>query len=95
MLRKAGQDHLAGVINQIGNYHATPVQAAREANAAGVGLLVYSHMGPIPPDNFLTRASFARGVSDVRPHSGWTIADDGLMLTLPVGSRAIETSSLP
>lgn len=93
-LRKAGQDHLAGVISQIGNYHATPVEAARVANAAKVRLLVYSHMGPIPPDNALTRAFFARGVGDVRPHDGWTIADDGLLLTLPVGFGEITPSTI-
>lgn len=91
-LRKAGQTHLAEVIGQIGNYHATPVQVAREANAAGVKLLVYNHMGPIPPDNIVTRRFFARGIVEIRPRADWMLADDGLMLTLPVGSKEIATT---
>lgn len=92
-LRRNGQTELADVLADVGNYHATPVEAAQEANAAHVGLLVFNHMGPIPPDNWLTRALFTRGVADVRARSTWMLADDGLMLTLPVGSKAVERSS--
>jgi hypothetical protein len=34
-----------------------------------------------------------RGVSDVRPH-GIVIGYDGLLLTLPADSKAIETSTV-
>lgn len=94
-LKKSGDTHLARVIGEVGNYHATPVQVAEEANQAGVGLLVFNHMGPIPPDNLITKKLFARGLSDVRPASKWHLANDGLILTLPVGSKAVDRSRLP
>lgn len=88
-LAEAGRTKLAKVIGQVGNYHVTPVQAAEAANAAKVRLLVFNHMGPIAPDNWLLRQIFARGLSDVRPASGWTLGYDGMILDLPVGSKEI------
>lgn len=93
-LRRSGQTQLADVMADVGNYHATPEQAAEAANRAGVGLLVFNHMGPIPPDNMLTRALFTRGVAALRRQSKWMLADDGLMLTLPVGSNHIERTTV-
>jgi len=88
-LAEAGRTKLAKVIGQVGNYHVTPVQAAEAANAAKVRLLVFNHMGPIAPDNWLLRQIFARGLADVRPASGWTLGYDGMILDLPVGSKEI------
>lgn len=93
-LQRAGDAKLARVISQVGNYHATPVQAAAIARQADVKLLVFNHMGPIPPDNFVTRRLFARGVEKELPADRWTLADDGLLLTLPVGSGEIRRNSL-
>ena len=58
------------------------------ANEAGVGLLVYYHLSPAP-DNFLTRRLFASGVNAVRDED-WTIAEDGSLYTLPLGSSEIR-----
>jgi len=83
---------VAKIMADIRRYHTTPVEAADEANQAGVQLLVLSHIGP-PTPNMLARIAFMRGVADVRPH-GVVLGYDGLLLTLPAGSKDIETSTV-
>jgi ribonuclease Z len=80
------------VLGDIPDYHTSPVQAAEVANEAGVALLVLSHLTP-PPPNALVERIFVRGVDDVRP-SGWLMADDGMLFTLPPDSDVIERSTL-
>ena len=88
-----GNARVAKIMADIRRYHTTPVEAATEANEAGVQLLVMSHLGP-PTPNALARIAFMRGVADVRPH-GVILGYDGLLLTLPAGSKEIETSYGP
>lgn len=85
----AGKDRprVAKIMSDIPSYHTTPVQAAEAANEANVKLLVLSHLTP-PPPNALVERVFVRGVDDVRP-SGWVMADDGMLIALPVDSDAI------
>lgn len=85
--RSAGRDNTAAVMHDIEDYHITPEQAAVLANQAGVRLLVYYHLLPAP-DGFLPRRLFASGVNEVR-RGDWTIADDGSLYTLPLGSKEI------
>jgi ribonuclease Z len=96
MIQQAAQSHgdarVAKIMHDIRLYHTTPVQAAAEANEAGVQLLVLSHIGP-PTPNFLARMEFMRGVDAVRPH-GVVMGYDGMLLTLPEGSRAVHISSV-
>lgn len=89
-LAKGGSPQLAKVIGQVGNYHATPQQAASEADEAKVRLLVFTHMGPIAPDNWILKQIFERGVANIRPSSEWVLGFDGFTLDLLVGSKAIE-----
>lgn len=84
----AGLTNTAAIMHDIEDYHITPEQAASIANRAGVKLLVYYHLLPAP-DGALPRRLFAAGVNDVRP-SGWTIADDGSMYTLPLDSKEVQ-----
>jgi ribonuclease Z len=84
----AGRDNTAAVMHDIEDYHITPEEAAEIANQAGVRLLVYYHLLPAP-DGFLPRRLFAQGVNDVR-EGDWTIADDGSLYTLPIGSREVS-----
>ncbi|MEW5916342.1 MAG: MBL fold metallo-hydrolase [Gemmatimonadota bacterium] len=84
----AGRKGTAAIMHDIEDYHITPEEAARIANDANVKLLVYYHLLPAP-DGALPRRLFARGVNSVRP-KGWTIADDGSMYTLPIGSTDIR-----
>jgi ribonuclease Z len=78
----------AKILGDIPSYHTTPVQAAEAANEANAGLLVLTHLTP-PPPNALVERIFVRGVSAVRP-AGWVLADDGMLITLPADSDAIE-----
>ena len=84
----AGRDRTAAIMHDIEDYHITPKQAAQLANDAGAKLLAFYHLLP-SPDGPLTRRLFAEGVDEVR-RGGWTIADDGSLYTLPIGSTEIE-----
>ena len=87
-----GNARIAKIMSDIRRYHTTPVEAASEANQAGVQMLVLSHIGP-PTPNVLARIAFMRGVADVRPH-GVILGYDGLLMTLPADSKDIETSTI-
>jgi ribonuclease Z len=89
---RIGNARAAQIMRDIRRYHTTPVEAATEANQAGVAMLVLSHIGP-PTPNALARLAFMRGVAEVRP-SGVALGYDGMLLTLPEGSKAIETSQV-
>jgi ribonuclease Z len=86
--QSGGRDRAATIMHDIEDYHITPTEAARIANAAGVKLLAFYHLLPAP-DGPLARSVFARGLDAVRS-SGWTIADDGSLYTLPVGTDRVE-----
>jgi ribonuclease Z len=75
-------------MHDIEDYHITPEQAARIANQAGVKLLAFYHLLPAP-DGALARRLFAQGISEAR-QGDWTIADDGTLYTLPLGSTRIQ-----
>ena len=88
----AGNERTATIMHDIEDYHITPEQAAQIANEAHVKLLAFYHLLP-SPDNFLTRRLFANGVDEVR-RGGWTIADDGSLYTLPIGSQEVQIGSI-
>lgn len=90
--RQAGNTRAAKIMHDILSYHTTPVDAATEANDAGVQLLVLSHLGP-PTPNAIARMAFMRGVAAVRPR-GVIMGSDGMLLTLPIGTKTIITSSI-
>jgi len=83
----SARPRMAKILGDIPSYHTSPVQAAEAANEAGVKLLVLSHLTP-PPPNALIERMFVRGVDAVRG-SGWVLADDGMLFTLPAGSDEI------
>ena len=88
----ADRPRIAKIMSDIPSYHASPVEAAEVANEAGARLLVFTHLTPPPPLR-VAEWVFTRGVSAVRP-DGWVLADDGLLVELPVGTQAIETRQL-
>ncbi len=55
-------------------------------------LLVLFHLTP-PPPVALVELAFVRGVDSVRPRD-WVLADDGLLITLPVGSDAVNVGRI-
>ena len=86
---KGGRPRVAKITHDIPSYHTSPVEAAEVANAAGVKLLVLYHLTPPPPLRIVEWV-FTRGVSEIRP-DGWVLADDGLLVEVPVGSSDITT----
>ncbi|MFN2376973.1 MAG: MBL fold metallo-hydrolase [Candidatus Binatia bacterium] len=86
----AGSKQYSRILGDIPTYHTSPVDAAKIANDAGVGLLVLYHLTP-PPLNPLVERIFTRGVSDVRSQ-GVEVSRDGFLVTLPAGSKEIDTS---
>jgi len=87
-----GDAQRAAILRDTPSYHATPVEAAETANAAGVKLLVYTHVVPVLP-NRLAERIFLRGVAEARG-DGLEIAHDGLEIELPVGSDTIVQRDL-
>jgi ribonuclease Z len=87
--RSAGRDRTAAIMHDIEDYHITPEQASQIANDAGVRLLVFYHLLPAP-DGALPRRLFAQGIDETR-RGEWTIADDGSLYTLPIGSIDVQT----
>jgi ribonuclease Z len=85
-----GRPRAAKIMADIPTYHTSPVEAAEVANEAGVRLLVLYHLTP-PPPNRLLEWVFVRGVTAVRPRSGWMVADDGLLVELQAGSETVRT----
>ncbi len=83
---------IAKILHDIPTYHTSPVEAAEVANEAGVRLLVLYHLTP-PPPAWLVERAFVRGVAAVRPRD-WVLADDGLLITLPFGSDAVEVGQI-
>src|SRR5262245_38794928 len=84
----ANRERTAAIMHDVQDYHISPEEAAKLANDAGVKLLVYYHLLPAP-DGFLPRRLFASGVNQVRK-GGWTMADDGSLYTLPLGSKEVR-----
>ena len=89
---KATQPLLSKVFYDIQGYHASPIEAAQAANEANVKELIFYHLVPAPR-NFIAKLIFVRGVSEVRPDN-WTLADDGTMAILPVGSEKVEITNI-
>jgi ribonuclease Z len=58
------------------------------ANQARVKLLVFYHLFP-GPDGFLTRHLFTNGSSRAL-RGDWTLADDGSLYTMPLGSNEVR-----
>jgi len=79
--RRTGRDRVAALASDILDYHASPVDAAETAKAAGVPHLVLTHLVPAPT-NALVRHQFLAGVADVYDGEV-TLASDGLVITLP------------
>jgi ribonuclease Z len=86
--RTAGRDRTAAIMHDIEDYHVTPEQVVDIANQAQVKLLVFYHLLPAP-DGFLPRRLFAQGVDAAR-QGDWTMADDGSLYTLPLGSEGVH-----
>jgi len=82
----------AKLTNDIIGYHTTPVEAAEEAKAAGVRMLVFTHIVP-PLQNFIAKRMFLSGVSDVFQGEA-LVGKDGMELTLAPDATTIEVGKV-
>ena len=90
-LDKAGRKQTAQIMRDILDYHASPVQAADSARAAGVKMLVLSHVVPSMPSPYLN-AAFLDGAED-HFDGPIIVGEDGQYFSLPANSKAIERGS--
>ncbi len=88
---KAGRHHLATILTEVMNYHTTPVQAAEEAQQAGVRDLLFYHVTPPLPLRAL-QSIYLDGVS-AKFHGPIQLGHDGTWISLPVGSKDIKVGS--
>lgn len=85
---EAGRGGLAIILGDILDYHATPADAARAAQDAGAGHLVFYHTVPPLP----SRALNALFIKDAKPlfDGPMEVAEDGLLYFLPAGAGETE-----
>jgi ribonuclease Z len=89
--RKAGQPNLAKITADIPDYHASPVEAAESAAAAGAGALVVYHVVPPLPLGALRRV-FEEGMDEAFD-GPIEVSVNGTFVSLPAGSDALEIDS--
>ena len=83
MSRGAGNTRIAAVLRDIQDYHATTADLARLAAEATIGQLALYHLVPAPR-NAMAIAAFNGDLPD-----GALITEDGMVISLPVGSKEI------
>lgn len=88
---KAGRNNLATILTEVMNYHTMPVQAAAEAQQAGVRYLLFYHVTPPLPLRAL-QSIYLDGVKSGF-HGPVQIGVDGTWISLPVGSKAIKVGA--
>lgn len=87
-----GNANTAKIFHDIRDYHATPEQAAESAQAAGVQMLVLSHLVPPLPAAYLYPAFL--GDAPARFDGEIVVGEDGMLFSLPPNSEAIDRRSL-
>lgn len=92
-LTRRGITGTAQITRDILSYHASPEMVAREAQTAGVRYLVFSHIIPQLP----SRMMYPAFLGDARTlYDGpITVGEDGMMFSLPAGSKTIDFDRLP
>ena len=90
-LAKSGRKQTSEIMHDILDYHASPAQAAASAKAAGVKMLVLSHIVPPLPSSYFNAAFL--GDAKKRFDGPIIIGEDGQYFSLPAGSKEIERGS--
>ncbi|GGI80608.1 ribonuclease Z [Polymorphobacter multimanifer] len=91
-LADRGRPNTAQIMRDILDYHSSPEDAAEVAAAAGVRALVLTHIVPPIPARIFHKAFLGDAAS--RFNGPITVGTDGLMLSLPAGSTAIDVRDL-
>lgn len=82
----------AQITRDILDYHASPEEAAQSAARAGVAQLVFTHVVPPLPMRFLYPAF--TGNSHRYFKGEIVVGEDGMLFSLPAGSKAIDRGAL-
>lgn len=90
--KSLGRKRVERIMHDIQDYHVSPQEAAGLANQAKVKLLVFYHLLPAP-DGMIARRTFESGIDAAR-NGDWTLADDGSLYTLPLGSKDVRIGSV-
>jgi ribonuclease Z len=89
--QRHGRDRLAKVLDDIQTYHATPADAREAGVAAGVRLVILTHLvPPIPPA--LGDTLRLRGLATRDPEL--RVARDGMVIELPIGSSDVHVDAI-
>ncbi|MEP3225077.1 MAG: MBL fold metallo-hydrolase [Parasphingorhabdus sp.] len=91
-MQKAGRPRLEKIMADIPDYHATPVEAAETAQAAGAKFLVFSHIVPAVPIDYL-EAYYLKGTEAVFD-GPIVLGQDGMLFSLPANKNSIEQDQL-
>jgi ribonuclease Z len=91
-LAAKGVGNTAQITRDILNYHSSPEQAADAARAAGAQALLLNHIVPPMPFNF----AYPAFLGDAADHFAGpiTVGEDGMIISLPVGSSDIDRRKL-
>jgi len=90
-LTMMGIPRMASIMTDTLTYHTTPVEAADLARAAGVKVLVLSHLTQAGLPMF-TPEAFTKGMNDGGPLD-WRLAKDGTIIDLPAGGSEVRFSA--
>ncbi len=91
-LNAKGIRNTAKITHDILDYHASPEEAAEAAKAAGVKQLVLSHIVPPVPSAFFYPAFL--GDAAERYSGPIVVGEDGMLFSLPAGSKDISQRDL-
>ena len=90
--RNAGNARIAKIMSDIPSYHTSPVEAAQVAKAGKAKMLVFSHIVPAVPLDYLENY-YLKGVADA--YGGpIVLGKDGMLFSLPANKTSIERDDL-
>jgi len=90
--QKLNHPHTASIMGDILHYHTSPEDCAKLADDAGVGHLVLSHI--LPPLTVAELKPVFLGDAGKKFSGPITIAEDGMLFSLPQGNKEIIQKSL-
>ena len=91
-LAERGRKDSAQIMTDIQNYHASPVDAARAAEAAGASTLVLYHLVPPVPVRLIERLFV--GDAPAAFSGRLELAEDGMLISLPAGGKSVQISNV-
>jgi ribonuclease Z len=89
---RGGRPGVAKIMADIPSYHTTPEDAARIAQQAGVGQLIFYHTIPVLRFSYLNAAFLGDAPGIFK--GPITVGKDGVLLSLPAGSKIVTLREL-